>query len=102
MDWTIVFSVLVALLLLVLSLGLIAAVTLVTSFTLLRAPTEKMAAGMMDTCKQHFAAMTGGSEREKTGPQAAGGMGFNLVNGGTAPCQGAVPGKEVPRDVAHR
>jgi hypothetical protein len=96
MDWTIVFSVLVALLLWVLSLGLIAAVTLVTAFTVLRGRTERMAAGMMDVCKQHFETMMGGSETEKTNP-----FSFNAANGTAGPCQGTATGREARRDVAH-
>jgi hypothetical protein len=64
-DWTIVASILVALLLWVLSLALIAAAIFALAFTVLRGRSERMAERMMDTCREHFEGMMDRSEAKR-------------------------------------
>ena len=71
MDWTIVISVLVALLLWVLALVLIAAAVVMTAFTVLRGRTERVAGRMMETCQEHFRAMVEPADDKRAEPLPA-------------------------------
>lgn len=68
MDWTIVVSVLVALLLFPVILAFIGGLVFLTAFTVLRGRVQRLMEGKMDQCKQMFS--SAGEATTADGPAA--------------------------------
>jgi hypothetical protein len=94
MDWTIVTSVLVALLLWVLSLAAFVAVTVAVMFTVLRSRSQRMMADMMSACMTHVQSMMAGSQPEGAKPAPHSNPSAQQLTRAAAPCAGSATGKE--------
>jgi hypothetical protein len=99
MDWTIVVSVLIALLLWPLALASIAVVFMLPIVTVFRGRSQRVLAQMTSACMSHFQNMMADSQGEGTGPPGGNGLGLPQKTRGAAPCLDAAAGKKTEQHV---